>query len=56
MIREYCPACGALWEPCPLCRGQYVHQQCVPDEMCHQCVMRRNVDTPAALEEAHGNE
>lgn len=34
-----CPKCGKEFEACYLCRGQYNHQQCVNDEMCHDCTM-----------------
>lgn len=37
-----CPKCGKKFEPCYLCRGQYPHQQCINDDMCHDCFMIEN--------------
>ena len=34
-----CPKCLKEFEACYLCRGQYTHQRCVNDEMCHDCFM-----------------
>lgn len=37
-----CPKCNKEFEPCCLCRGQYPHQQCVDDDICHECFMIEN--------------
>lgn len=37
-----CPKCNKDFEPCYLCRGQYPHQKCVNDDMCHGCFMIKN--------------
>ena len=37
-----CPKCGKEFEPCYLCSGQYPHQRCVNDDICHECFMIEN--------------
>lgn len=32
--------CGKEFEPCGMCRAGDRHQQCVDDEMCHDCHMK----------------
>ncbi len=41
-----CPGCGNIWEPCYLCRRDDRHQQCVEDNMCHDCIMLEKYGEP----------
>jgi len=34
-----CPKCAKEFEECPQCRSQYPHQECLKDEMCHDCMI-----------------
>ncbi|MBV5346754.1 hypothetical protein JZU46_00770 [bacterium] len=36
-----CPDCGNYFEPCSLCRGQYSHQSCISDNICHGCTIKK---------------
>lgn len=37
-----CLKCSKECELCYLCRGQYPHQRCVDDDICHECFMVEN--------------
>ena len=44
-MKEKCPECNKLWDPCSECRAGDRHQYCIEDDMCHQCKMKQKGET-----------
>ena len=50
-----CPECSKEFEACPLCRAGERHQQCVDDDMCHDCLMKEKWGADYNLPKVSGN-